>query len=718
VAQNVSLTAAFAGGPATGIFGPFAPASVSLGASQVQLFTYVFTPTSAGVTQFSLTAAAFDSVSGLTVTGLSLPVMSPFTLDVRNPVSLTSSVLMISPQAGKANRTQVISLVLTVSNAASSPSINAVNLTATVATDPSFIRLSSPPAFLNLAPGTAHAFTWTFSCTVEGFYNFTADAQAIDSLTGLTMAAASAIFPSFEVTTPTALLSTTANLPGLVVAATGVPVTNGLLALGTAYRLTFTVRNNGLSAAAALTPNANLLPSLALSNTASVFPANVATLAVGNTTNFAWTFTPTQVGLLSLTATVDAVTQGTTLTTQAQYYTGLVYTVQNASLTAGVMTLSYTAISANTISIGNLITVRMSVTNTGGATAFNVVPAPLPFNTSPLWLTVTPSVVDDATGFAVGAGQPLAPGAVRTFRWVFMAMQSSGGPFTFSVNATGVDPLGNALATAVTYAPDVIIGAGPSLATYLAPSLVRVDGNPLVGPYGVGQIVTMRVTVSNTAGAGSYAFTNVIPVVAGTGVWSSVSVTSYSYVTVTGASTLLPLSVTPGTSLVMDLVLMVSQTAAATTSSDTINVTLQGTYLDANYSPPTVFNIVAPISFTMNIQAATVANNHPLVNELFLSANTFLPPTQSLTVAFSVATSGPAVIRVYNINGELVKTLFDDQVLASTVPNQAILYSGATDSRLIWDGTASDGLPVSSGTYLIFIDASGFRDVKKVNLIR
>ncbi len=83
-----------------------------------------------------------------------------------------------------------------------------------------------------------------------------------------------------------------------------------------------------------------------------------------------------------------------------------------------------------------------------------------------------------------------------------------------------------------------------------------------------------------------------------------------------------------------------------------------------------------------------------------------------------MATSGEAVVRVYSITGSLIKTLFDDQVVASPDPTQAILYSGATDSRLVWDGTASDGHMVSSGTYMIFINAPGFTAVKKVNLIR
>jgi hypothetical protein len=65
-----------------------------------------------------------------------------------------------------------------------------------------------------------------------------------------------------------------------------------------------------------------------------------------------------------------------------------------------------------------------------------------------------------------------------------------------------------------------------------------------------------------------------------------------------------------------------------------------------------------------------------------------------------------------------VKTVFNDYAYASPDPNSSILYSGVTDPRLRWDGTADDGQPVTSGTYLIFFDLGGARQILKVNVIR
>jgi hypothetical protein len=112
-----------------------------------------------------------------------------------------------------------------------------------------------------------------------------------------------------------------------------------------------------------------------------------------------------------------------------------------------------------------------------------------------------------------------------------------------------------------------------------------------------------------------------------------------------------------------------------------------------------------------------LATTQPAHNESFLSTNAFYPESGgSVTLSFSVATNGRATLRVYSVSGDLVRTLFDEQVY--TAGSQAILYTGMTDSRLVWNGTADDGLLVASGTYLILFDLNGERLIKKVNVLR
>ncbi len=168
---------------------------------------------------------------------------------------------------------------------------------------------------------------------------------------------------------------------------------------------------------------------------------------------------------------------GTTLTVQALYNTGLVYTVQDATLTASPLMLSFTPVVGTTgvIALGGLMTVRMTISNTGGAPAYNLAPIAVPTNIAPYWTLFAP-VVNDATNAAVPGNLTLPAGGSDTFRWVLQAAQSTITTYAFSASATAVDPLGGALASGVASSVTVIVGTGPSQASYLASSLVRVGG--------------------------------------------------------------------------------------------------------------------------------------------------------------------------------------------------------------------------------------------------
>ncbi len=147
---------------------------------------------------------------------------------------------MFSPQTNTANASQVISVVVTVSNTASAPGANALTVSATLAANASFSLLQSPAGGVLLAPGVSKSFTWTYSCTTVGSFNFTSNASGLDSVSGLTVTAAPASISAFTVTPPLALLAQSGNPIGLINVPSGVPVTNGLLALGSSYALTFT----------------------------------------------------------------------------------------------------------------------------------------------------------------------------------------------------------------------------------------------------------------------------------------------------------------------------------------------------------------------------------------------------------------------------------------------------------------------------------------------
>lgn len=63
-------------------------------------------------------------------------------------------------------------------------------------------------------------------------------------------------------------------------------------------------------------------------------------------------------------------------------------------------------------------------------------------------------------------------------------------------------------------------------------------------------------------------------------------------------------------------------------------------------------------------------------------------------------------IKIYNIQGKLVKTLSNDRIW------------GIGSHEMIWDGKSENGIRVGSGEYFYKLEAEGFREVKKMVLLK
>jgi hypothetical protein len=75
------------------------------------------------------------------------------------------------------------------------------------------------------------------------------------------------------------------------------------------------------------------------------------------------------------------------------------------------------------------------------------------------------------------------------------------------------------------------------------------------------------------------------------------------------------------------------------------------------------------------------------------------------TVRFSVPSSGPAALKVYNVRGQIVKTLLDGHIEAGT-------------HKMNWNGTNARGSKVSSGIYFIRLETNRGSLVKKAVVSR
>jgi len=89
----------------------------------------------------------------------------------------------------------------------------------------------------------------------------------------------------------------------------------------------------------------------------------------------------------------------------------------------------------------------------------------------------------------------------------------------------------------------------------------------------------------------------------------------------------------------------------------------------------------------------SLAQNYP---------NPFNPQT---TIAFTIKDRGAVTLKVYNVNGELVRTLANDSRAAGT-------YS------LTWDGHNDAGQSVSSGVYFYKLVTNNFSQTKKMVLLK
>jgi photosystem II stability/assembly factor-like uncharacterized protein len=88
-----------------------------------------------------------------------------------------------------------------------------------------------------------------------------------------------------------------------------------------------------------------------------------------------------------------------------------------------------------------------------------------------------------------------------------------------------------------------------------------------------------------------------------------------------------------------------------------------------------------------------------------LSQNYPNPFNPSTVIEFTLSTPETVTINIYDINGQLIRNLFNDA-----------LVTGAYTTR--WEGTDNFGKRVASGTYFYRIEAGNSFDVKKMILIK
>ncbi len=408
---------------------PAFPAVLAGGASRT--FTWVFQAAAPGGLDFTATLAGTDAVSGLP---LSPGMLVSGTVLIQTPALLRAALAVYSTTVCTGTGI-LVTLTLTNTGQADAAGV-ATPAPAAIGAGAAAVAGPLPPFPAVVPGGTAMTFTWTFTGSTSGRAIWTVTPAGTDANSGAAVAAPAAAGPSWFLTSAAFGLSI------------GAPAT---VAIGQCFTAVLPVTNTGGSAATGVSPVLAVSPALgAVAGPTGPAPPGPVTLAPGDTVGFVWTFTATGPGVVTLTFTVTGVSACGPATASL---------VRSITVQAGPVLSASLVATPSVAGVDAVISVVMTVSNTGGMTVNGV---------SPTAIAVTG---DGGVAWMSGpqpVGATILPGTCRAFTWTYRTMR--GGTVTFRAGATGANA---PLVAPVASNPVVIVEAGGSL----------VDGRIFPNPF-------------------------------------------------------------------------------------------------------------------------------------------------------------------------------------------------------------------------------------------
>ncbi len=452
-----------------------APSSIpTLGPGDSGTFTWTYLATRAGKLSFSASAHATDTLSGTTVSALSDPA-KPAEVTVQTPAALAATF----PASGSAAFGQEFPVTMTVTSVGGA-AVKSVTPAAPTVNPAGLVTLKTgtgpvPASVGSLNSGESTTFTWTFVAgNTPGAVQFSSSAGGNDANSGAAVTSATATSGNFTV-----------GAAAIVASLSAAPAT---VSIGQAITLTLKLTNPGLADVRNFTvgtPSLTSTDGASATLTAGPSPAPPAVLAAGQTVTVTWIYGPALMAGLSsghlgyrVTATgIDAFSGGTIAAQPTASST-----VQSpAALTATLTPARTPPVPTGqpfTVDTGQVFTMSLVVSNTGGAAAVAVTPTPIPGcgAPSPVSATVNP-------GSPVGFTYPSCSSA--TAGTVTRSASASG---TDANNPSVVVTSNNASAAVVVQTPAVV--AATTLTT-----------TPASLSAGQGFTVTLTLTKSGSAAA-------------------------------------------------------------------------------------------------------------------------------------------------------------------------------------------------------------------------
>ncbi|MBS2021892.1 MAG: hypothetical protein JST92_05740 [Deltaproteobacteria bacterium] len=425
-----------------------APSAQDVPGGETRTFTWGYSATAAGGVQLSASVSGTDANSGLTVQA--------------GPASASASIATAPTLTGVARLSQAqvsagqeLQLLLDVTNPSQ---VDVLRFAPDApASSSSLTVIAASPTAADVPAGATVTFSWTLTAQAPGTQSFTLTGVGLDANSGFTITMPAASSPTLTIQSA-ASLSASARLSTTQVSA------------GQSFQVFLDVADAGaasvLSAAGSVTPTGSAGVQLDSAPAAQ-------TIAGASTSTFTWTFHALSTGsvVFALAVTGSDANSGASIGANATSPPLLVQAP--AALTASVLAAPSTA------NVGQPVTLSLTITNTGEATASAVTPgAPLLSPANAATLSSGPSP----------ASASIAGGSAQTFTWTYVA--ATVGPATIAANAGGVD-LNSGQAVSASAQTTVLVQRAAALsASWTAPTDVEV-----------GQAFTLLLTVTDAGDA-------------------------------------------------------------------------------------------------------------------------------------------------------------------------------------------------------------------------
>ncbi|HRU39048.1 MAG TPA: hypothetical protein P5511_04165, partial [Candidatus Goldiibacteriota bacterium] len=449
-----------------GISGPAAvrlsgpePSSASINPDESQVFTFRYSPSAIGSISFTMKATGIDFNSGDPLDSGSATTNS---VTVQTSSNLTASV---ATSQASVNVGQAITVLVTVNNTGMAGCSNVTPALVKVGAG----GVSAPsisPASASIAGSGSQQFTYIYTATSAGIVYFSGNASGTDANDGSVKNSNYSATSNVNIQQASALSASLAAFPSN-------------LATGQTITLHMTVTNTGGAAANNVSP----LPAGIITDSGTASASIIGSVSPssynipgGEARVFTWRFTAAGTGTMHFTSTAQGTdaNEGTTVSSASVPSNAVSILAPSPALSAAL------SLSRSTVSVGQMVTVIMTITNTGminGTTSVYYTDVYQSFGGGAATQLTAPS-----SGVTVNAG-----GDVKYLTWTYSA--SAAGTVNFSGQAISYDGEGS---TATAFSSNLAIQT---------PSSLSASFQALPSSININQPLTVVMAVQNNGSA-------------------------------------------------------------------------------------------------------------------------------------------------------------------------------------------------------------------------